>query len=256
MPRDTANDKSVEQFHQRLLSIGALEAEQLSVNDFSLWSRLVADCKAEAIRKAKEEWALEVERLQKEAELAQKKKEKLEKRAAKKRQEEEEKAAEKGKEKEAGPSGAGKRGRPIGPGGDSSNEDDEDEEELSRPKKKKAKKVDAGVEFPTKVRHSGRRGVCQAQQVDGGALEEERELMHGNQNHTEAAIGQLTAEVHTLARAVTELSRLAAAYTKVHHPDVVQAYHEDLNAEKKGKGKGKGKEPEVEDRGEGPSGSA
>ncbi|KAJ6527675.1 hypothetical protein B0H19DRAFT_1275042 [Mycena capillaripes] len=304
MPRDTANNESEEQFHQRLLSIGAADAEdQLSVDDFTLRLRLVADRKAAAIRKAEEERAAEVERLCKVAEGKQRKKERLEKREAKKRQEEEEKrkAGDKGKEKEAGLSGAGKGGRPIGPRGDSSDEEDEAKGELSKPKKKKAKKVDAGAEFPVKCESCEKKGIpCLRPESNkghaskircslglGGAVsgpagsteivdtlarfEQEfvahnhvmddhekkmRELVRVNQARMETAMGHLTMEVHTLARAVTELGRLAAAYMRVHHPDVVLAYREDLGIEKKEKGKGKEKEPEVEDRREGPSGSA
>ncbi|KAJ6572220.1 hypothetical protein B0H19DRAFT_1256115 [Mycena capillaripes] len=286
MPCDTDNE-SAEQFHQCLLSMGPTEAEdQLSADDFTLQSTLVAECKkAEAIWKAEEERALEVERPHKAAEAVQKKKEKKEvkkrqEEEEKKRQEEEEKrkAGEKGKGKEVGPSGAAKRGRPIGAGGDSGDEGDK-EEESSMPKKKKAKQCNLCEKkgIPC-LRPESNKGhacrVCYTSKIkcslgSGGAVsgiasaaeivdtlfrfEQEyathnqvmeenerkmRELVRVNQNRMEAAIGQLTVEVHTLARAVTELGRLAAAYTRVRFPDMIESYHEDLDAEKKEKGKG------------------
>ncbi|KAJ6571927.1 hypothetical protein B0H19DRAFT_1064943 [Mycena capillaripes] len=280
MPRDAANNESEEQFHQRLLSMGAADAEdQLSVNDFTLRLRLVADRKAAAIWKAEEERAAEVERLRKVAEGEQRKKERLEKREAKKRQEEEEKrkAGDKGKEKEAGPPRAVKRGRPGPLSGAAQGRGVEQAEE------EKAKKVDAGAEFPVKCESCEKKGIpclrpesnkghaakratrprsgvhwvwAEPPQALPGTREKDEELVRVNQGRTETAIGHLTVEVHTLARAVTELGRLAAAYTKVHYPDVVLAYREDLDVEKKVKGKEKEKEPEIEDREEGPSGSA
>ncbi|KAJ6524472.1 hypothetical protein B0H19DRAFT_1085211 [Mycena capillaripes] len=258
--------------------MGAADAEeQLSVDDFTLRSQLVADHKAAAIRKAEEERLAEVERLCIVSEGEQKKKERKEAKEAKKRQDEEKrKAGEKRKEKEAGPSGAGKRVRPIGPGGNSSDEGDETEGESSKPKKKKAKKVDMGAEFLTKCESCEKKGIpclrlesnkghackaCYASKIqcslglDGAASGPagSTEIVEALARFEQEFVAHNDA-MESHEKKMRELVRVNQTRTEaaIGQPTAETS----LDFEKKGKGKGKGMEPEVEDRGEGPSGSA